>query len=157
MNTFPAILEPGAVRQLGWTLIHFVWQGALLALEFAALQFVLRGRSANARYLCGCCVLFLMLAAPVVTFSLLERGESSASQTQIEAPAGPTAATAPANATASAQPVVITRSDARWEGFGHLSAYSLEASSPWLVAVWLAGVLLLSLRLAMGSDRKSVV
>lgn len=151
MNTFSAILEPGAVRQLGWTLVHFVWQGALLALVFAVLQIVLRGRSANARYLGGCCVLFFMLTAPVATFSLLARNESSARQTQIEAAAGPAAAPVSANANAPTQPVVITSSRTRWEGLGNWGANPLEASLPWLVAFWLAGVLLLSLRLVMGS------
>jgi len=39
---------------IGWTLIHFVWQGSAIALVLAAALRILRTRSANARYLAAC-------------------------------------------------------------------------------------------------------
>ena len=48
---------------LGWALVHFVWQGAVLAIATAA---VLRLASRPAlRYLVGCAGLLPILAAPV--------------------------------------------------------------------------------------------
>ena len=51
---------------MGWTLIHFVWQGGAIALAIAAALRIVRRRSANARYLVACTGLTLMLAAPEV-------------------------------------------------------------------------------------------
>ena len=56
---------------LGWTLLHFVWQGTALAALFAAL--LVMSRNANVRYLLGIATLILMMAAPVVTFCLADR------------------------------------------------------------------------------------
>jgi bla regulator protein blaR1 len=51
----------------GWTLIHFVWQGAGIALAAAAALGAVRRRSASVRYLVACAGLAAMLAAPVAT------------------------------------------------------------------------------------------
>ena len=60
-----------AVDRLGWTLLHFLWQGAVIAALFAVAQTGLRRRSSHARYWTGCLALALMLAAPVITFIAL--------------------------------------------------------------------------------------
>jgi beta-lactamase regulating signal transducer with metallopeptidase domain/biotin carboxyl carrier protein len=53
--------------QLGLTLAHFLWQGAAIAIVLAAVLWLLRRRSANARYVsCGAAML-LMAACPVAT------------------------------------------------------------------------------------------
>lgn len=53
-------------RDLGWTLIHFLWQGLLLA---ALLHAILPAcRSAIARHNCALAILSLMALAPVATF-----------------------------------------------------------------------------------------
>ena len=54
-------------------LIQFVWQGAVVALLLMIVQFVLRGRSAQSRYLAGCVALAIMAILPVVTAFLLYR------------------------------------------------------------------------------------
>src|ERR1017187_3289377 len=59
------------VHRLGWTLLHFVWQGAAVAGLFAVAQICLPKRSSNARYWTGCLALMVMLAAPVITFIVL--------------------------------------------------------------------------------------
>ena len=55
---------------IGWTLLHFLWQGALVAAGLAVALAALRGRSAGARYLVsmGAVVAGLL---PLVTFLLL--------------------------------------------------------------------------------------
>ena len=53
-------------RDLGWTLIHFLWQGLLLAV---LLHTILPAcRSAIARHNCALTILGLMALAPVLTF-----------------------------------------------------------------------------------------
>lgn len=68
----PTTMATGpALARLGWVLLHFLWQGALLAALFWCANFILRHRSANARYLAGCATLLLMAAAPLVTCRVL--------------------------------------------------------------------------------------
>ena len=60
------------IERLGWMLLHFVWQGALVALAAALLMFCLRGRSAAARYHVGLVALALMAVCPLATFALID-------------------------------------------------------------------------------------
>ena len=55
----------------GWTLLHFVWQGALLGLAVAGALWLCRRRSARARYAVASGGLVTLLAAPVVTAAFL--------------------------------------------------------------------------------------
>ena len=74
-----ALLQWGGhpvVHRLGWTLLHFLWQGAVVAGLFAVAHVCLPKRSSNARYWAGCLALLLMLAAPVVTFLILGAGRA---------------------------------------------------------------------------------
>src|SRR6185295_13334631 len=59
------------LQTAGWTLIHFVWQGAAIAAVIAAALRLLRDRSADARYLIACAGLVLMIAAPAATARLM--------------------------------------------------------------------------------------
>jgi len=56
---------------LGWSIVHFVWEGTLIAALFAVSQAILRRASTNLRYLAGCAAMLLMLAAPLATLVAL--------------------------------------------------------------------------------------
>src|SRR5579884_499006 len=58
------------IDRVGWTLLHFLWQGAVIALAFAAARAFLRRRSADARYAAACAAMLVMVASIVVTFIL---------------------------------------------------------------------------------------
>ena len=60
------------VERLGWTLIHTIWQFALIALAAAMLQRSLRRRSARARYAAGVILLGAMAVAPCVTCCVVD-------------------------------------------------------------------------------------
>ncbi|HEV2705133.1 MAG TPA: M56 family metallopeptidase [Pyrinomonadaceae bacterium] len=159
MNAFETLLENPFVQTLGWTLLHFLWQGALVAILFANLQAVLRRRSANLRYALSCAAMLLMLALPITTFCVLslnaETGAQTmpATQTTVEEVASrptdtavnPTtdsyAATARRTEDASLIPTVWRRGE---------MARRLQGLLPWAVGTWVLGVLLLSLRMAGG-------
>src|SRR3954467_2179803 len=64
------ITTSSPIRELGWTLIHSIWLGTLIALALAAAQPLLRRRSANTRYLAACAALLLFLAATTAAFFL---------------------------------------------------------------------------------------
>ena len=143
MNTLLELLQQPLVRRLGWTLLHFCWQGALLAVLFLAVRGALHRRSPNARYLAGCVTLLLMAAAPVVTFHCLDNAPVVQSNP-------PAMAAAP-----RVFPAVAAVDDARavFAGLPRIAAWlnSLtEAALPWLVGAWTVGVLALSLRLGVG-------
>jgi beta-lactamase regulating signal transducer with metallopeptidase domain len=63
---------------LAWTLVHFLWQGTLIA---AAAALLLRRESltASSRYLIGVGALFVMLAAPLATYVVEVRREATRS------------------------------------------------------------------------------
>lgn len=67
MSFFTELWQHPAVETLGWTLLHFVWQGVLVASGLALALGILRRASANARYLAGLVALFLAAALPIGT------------------------------------------------------------------------------------------
>ena len=54
---------------LGWTLIHFLWQGTAIALAYALVDRLTRRASTALRYLVALCALALMPLAVVATFA----------------------------------------------------------------------------------------
>ncbi|HEV3299321.1 MAG TPA: M56 family metallopeptidase [Planctomycetaceae bacterium] len=56
------------VEALGWTLLHFVWQGAVVALALSVFLFLARKASPQVRYLAGCGAICLMCIAAISTF-----------------------------------------------------------------------------------------
>src|SRR6266481_4748533 len=137
MTNFAHWISPEAMRTLGWTLLHFIWQGAALAALFAVA--VAACRSAAARYAVAVGALVMMMASPMITFVWLQRESIPAvrSGAQGSLPWVGTAAQhavvsavsgAPAAASQGAQPVAML----------------------WLVELWFLGVLVLSLRTAGG-------
>ena len=116
-------MQPWAER-LGWTLMHFVWEGAAIAAVLAvARAWMVDPRS---RHAAACMALASMALAPAVTFAWL----------------GPEGATLllPA-ATNAAFPVAVVTARA---------APPAPAALSWLVMGWLAGVAVFSVRLAGG-------
>jgi len=137
MSKFVNWISLEVLRTLGWTLLHFLWQGAGLAALFAAAAAVCR--SARGRYALAVGALVLMLMSPVMTFTWLRAQANPAVGTGAEG-ASTWAGTSTQNATAlsgSRTPVAETRSR---QPMGML----------WLVEAWFLGVLLLSLRTAGG-------
>src|SRR5262245_25799992 len=65
------------VERLGWTLVHFLWEGTLIAALYTiVLRWIARSSLPSTRYVFGCIVLAIMMAAPLVTWSLLGASES---------------------------------------------------------------------------------
>ena len=62
LKTHPVVID------LGWTLLHFVWQGAGVAFVLAIMLFVLRRGRPATRYRAACIALALLAALPVATF-----------------------------------------------------------------------------------------
>lgn len=56
---------------LGWSMVLFLWQGAIIGLLAAAVLFGLRHRTASARYIVACGALAACLVAFMATFLVL--------------------------------------------------------------------------------------
>jgi beta-lactamase regulating signal transducer with metallopeptidase domain len=137
MSNLASWISPEVLRTLGWTLLHFLWQGAGIAALFAVASAVCR--STSARYALAVGALVLMLVSPVVTFMWLHAQANPAVRTGAEG-ALTWAETSTQHATAlsgSRAPAAGTRGE---QPSGML----------WLVEAWFLGVLLLSLRTAGG-------
>ena len=71
MSFLTVLLEAGWVDTLGRTLLHFLWQGLLIAALQPVLLAVLRDARSDLRYLVRGALLGLMALAPLVTFWVL--------------------------------------------------------------------------------------
>ena len=123
---------------LGWTLVHFLWQGAAIALVYRVADRALARHSANARYVLALGALLGMLAVSVTTLAYEEASYyQSAPRTTVAAQ----------HFVLAAQPVAAPLSEtARSLQSTPIDRMSLQRLMPYLDALWLAGVLFLSLR-----------
>jgi TonB family protein len=127
-------------------LLEFVWQGLLAAFLLWTALFVLRNRSARARYLASCVALAVMATLPVVTACLVYTAPAG-SQT----PVG-WASAAPQTIRAAMQdPAGSFRWSSDWGGnwAGQLAR--------WALPVWSLGVLMFALRLVWASRQISAL
>jgi beta-lactamase regulating signal transducer with metallopeptidase domain len=136
------------IRALGWTLLHFVWQGAVVAALLASLNLALRRATPQARYLAACASLLLMLALPALTFRVISADRPNEKTVRIGKPIGPVALEVTVEqadqtaAAAAAKPSAFAPTTAKPFDF----ARRIEAMLPALVTLWIAGVLLLGMR-----------
>ena len=59
------------VERLGWTLVHFVWQGMIVWACLSIVLWWMRRSSAHARYLVACAGFGLMVGLPILTFAVI--------------------------------------------------------------------------------------
>ncbi|HEV2446356.1 MAG TPA: M56 family metallopeptidase, partial [Candidatus Sulfopaludibacter sp.] len=136
MNAIQALSAHPGVERLGAALLHFLWEGVLIAAVYAAARRAARTSAASVRYLLACGALASMAAAVVLTWSM-------------PAPAAPArvAAALPPPASMAASGAVQNISLMFLGGVNRAAPASLL---PWVVAVWLAGATALWLRLLGG-------
>jgi uncharacterized protein (TIGR03435 family) len=130
----------------GWTLLHFLWQGALV---WAVAALALRAlHTAQARYALACVALTVMLAAPVVTALALSDGAAAFIPARaVSVPPADTTAPPSADRPASA-------ADAAPAPAASIArSFDAAQTMPVIVTVWLSGVALLLMRLAGGCWR----
>lgn len=127
--------------RLAGTLMHFLWEGAAIALFAWALMTVFR--RPTLRYAIGCAGLCAMLVAPLITYAML--APPAATGAAFVPAAIPMDAVATAMPTNDAAPFVA----AEPKFSGRVRA-ALAAASPWIATAWLAGVAFLGLRHVVG-------
>jgi GWxTD domain-containing protein len=116
---------------LGWSLLHFCWQGTLVAMLLAIALGILRGRSPRIRYAACCFALGLMAALPVITFARLASNSGVIEKAEMVSQDHET--TFPTQTT----------------GFTHAEPWlrristAIDSSLPIVTLVWILGVILL--------------
>ena len=72
------------VQKLGWTLLHFLWQGTAIAVAYAVLRRLLaRSLSEQGRYVLACAALAAMALAPALTFPLIPNTRGTAANVTV--------------------------------------------------------------------------
>jgi beta-lactamase regulating signal transducer with metallopeptidase domain len=142
MNGLQLLTGPLA-QALGWALLHLLWQATIVAGILAAVLALMSRQTANARYVVSCSALALVFGLFVAT--TVRSYDPAAAPI---APAGTTSETI--RISVADLPVLIAQSAAVGLKDRAISALtSARASLPAIVAIWLAGVVLLSTRLLL--------
>jgi beta-lactamase regulating signal transducer with metallopeptidase domain len=136
MTTFDAT----TVEALGWALVHFAWQGALAAAVFGVLDLAAHGAGARVRYALAAFTLAVMALLPPLTVVLARTSRAERARPAASAPAGlvlrPTAV--------PIEPLVAEA------GPGVQLRTRIANALPGIVALWCAGVVVLSIRYVGG-------
>src|ERR1700691_3600852 len=131
--------EQPLIHYLGWSLFHFLWQGAIVALLLTSALRLLRNRSSHLRYAAACCALVLMAASPLVTFGWLAVNSSAAGETF-------------SHPIAEKNQMLTPRNDLGGPSIPWVDrlAESFDRSLPWVLAAWFTGTTFLLCRLNIG-------
>lgn len=124
-----AALAAALVTSLGWALLHFVWQGALIGCATAVLLVALRNARPERRYAVACLGLLLCVVWPVVDFVTMLLDERN-----VEA--------------ARALPLAAAPAAVLPDAVGLLAWLQLHLD--WIVGAWAACAAALGLRMALG-------
>ncbi|MFT5139289.1 MAG: bla regulator protein BlaR1 [Lysobacterales bacterium] len=130
MSLFPQIQE--LVNALGWTLIHFLWQGLCIVFVYWLVCRLTRPGNALIRYWAGMLSFLFIAIVPLATFGIYWNPESGAAVTA-----------------AIATPLVPVSADLSFSLIQLLRA-GMEPALPFVVMLWAIGVMVLSARAFLG-------
>jgi len=171
MNMLTELFSSSVAQRIGWALIHFLWQGAAVALVLAVALWLLRHRSAHARWTVSCAALALMAALPVATALTvsvvaprqLEPAPTASAANMTVAPSLGGLVVLPMDSSPPPRPELartpqplqaaplLTGPDPAVQ-LEHVAAVSwpkqlqgvIQPALPWAILVWLAGVIVMS-------------
>jgi beta-lactamase regulating signal transducer with metallopeptidase domain/uncharacterized protein YjbI with pentapeptide repeats len=148
MSAIEHLFTQPIAQAIGWALLQFVWQGAVIGLISAAALFALRRSASDVRYVVATIGLSLMLTLPVVSAVQAWRAPAAGAATRMPAmTAEPAALTAASHrfATQVADDAPSARSES-----APVAPVLRDSRLPLLLLGWLCGVTILSLRLLSG-------
>jgi TRAP-type C4-dicarboxylate transport system substrate-binding protein/beta-lactamase regulating signal transducer with metallopeptidase domain len=147
------VIRLPVIDTLGWTLLHFLWQGALIALILAALMWLLKNQHPSIRYGLACGGLALMFVCPIITYLVLDSSKSTKPTVETALPQADVAQPVLVADNTQVQPVINPVVFAPEGSQGTKKSWlerHLKPLLPYLVAFWCIGVLVLSARLLGG-------
>ena len=127
------------MHALGWTLIHSLWQGVVVAISLAGVLQVIRRHGPNIRYAAACSALLLMLVLPAVTLWQLTNSSDypAVEERTFESPKARVTEKLSADSTPLGARSLNAPADSYLDLVQRrfLTQY-LEALMPWLTAAW---------------------
>jgi uncharacterized protein (TIGR03435 family) len=142
MNAMEILSSQPWVERLGWTLVHFLWQGLSIAVLYAAARRgVARASSPHARYQLACAALAAMMAAPLLTRGLMRPPDASPDAAYRIRGTPPAAFTTGIATTTITLPASVRTT---------VSSVRSAQFLLWVVIFWLAGAVVFWVRLAGG-------
>jgi beta-lactamase regulating signal transducer with metallopeptidase domain len=166
-----AFLRQPVIQHIGWSLVHFIWQGGLVALLLAMALRLMRNHAPRVRYVPAIMALLLLLALPATTLIRAELGslEGAAPEREVQSRASLAGVTTDAE-------IAGLKGGGAWDGpradlytsgdleretgasFGDIRAKLLgqvtaiiQAALPWVVLAWVLGLVVLTLHLLGGA------
>jgi len=147
-------------QRLGLTLVHFLWQGLIIAILIGACVRVFKPSHGNARYIVYLLAFIAMIICPVVTFIGIDIPISPDKELLIEIepvepfniisdtvlPEGDISLEVDTSIPNMSRPTEIDYSTPLRE---RIYSY-LYISLPWFLVIWMVGVVILSMRLLIG-------
>jgi len=133
-----AIASGSLAHSIGWALVHFLWQGAIVGAATMLVLAALRTSSPNLRYIVACAGMLIMFVLPLATTVVTFRSD-------VEMPRAATQSIAPNSITA----IVATQEGPSTHRQGLFSREDVEAWLPAAVLFWLVGVSILSIKTAV--------
>ncbi|NQT03929.1 MAG: hypothetical protein HQ580_18025, partial [Planctomycetes bacterium] len=147
-------------QRLGLTLVHFLWQGLIIAILIGACVRVFKPSHGNARYIVYLLAFIAMIICPVVTFIAIDIPISPDKElfTEIEPvepfniisdtvlPEGGISLEVDTSIPNMSRPAEIDYSTPLRE---RIYSY-LYILLPWFLVIWMVGVVILSMRLLIG-------
>jgi beta-lactamase regulating signal transducer with metallopeptidase domain len=130
------LFNPRWALPVGWALLHFLWQGALVALMLSMLLHIIRRN--EMRYLLSCGALILCLLLPCGTVAQQLRSQRSAEV--LDFMVTPRAE----RPVASVKPQIVQGT------FWQRMETSIRLRLPWMVSLWVLGCTLMAMRLGSG-------
>ena len=140
MEFITQFFSDSVLYALGWTVIHSLWQGTLLAGLLSVLIMALEKRSARVRYEVACGALFTMLMMAVSTFIIYLDQDTSLMEVTV----------ALTNSFANPSVTVISGETSFFQSnFQEVIAF-FDQQLPMIVYIWLIGFLFFAVRMAGG-------
>lgn len=139
MQFLQSPLALSLMHALGWTLLHFLWQGAIISAVLWCALLLLSGQTSRVRYVASCVALALLVVLPIGTFAHIAAVDLKDARTTWNT-AGPIDA-------ALLPQVSAVDVSAPWSA---RIAFALDRRMPWLLAAWLAGAIFFVVRLNCG-------
>ena len=149
MNQMLSSLDVTWSERLGWTILHSLWQIAVVTIVYAGASLWLRRSSAGARYALGCLALVAMICLPLATFVL--HNDARSQPTVLQSTDVALSAVDPAPEQRSAEPSAPMNAPIQRES-GSLADVALSVGPflPWISGGWVLGVVLFSVRPLLG-------
>ena len=136
MHFIQEIISENLVYALGWTVLHSIWQAALIALGMALVMLVLQKYSAKVRYILANMALFTVLVLSALTFIGLYKNSFTASFPEVTILSGNFAFQA--------------KESNFFEQISSQFTLYFNTHLPLIVSVWLIGIAVFLLRLFGG-------